>query len=108
MLARMRARFIGGAKDKAVITPWPDPPPAYWGDDDGDYELFAIIRDGEEALYKVMEGEKRDPPDSMVSGTEAEPVRRGWRWKPRRNRPARLAPRPARADRKLPRPAPDR
>jgi hypothetical protein len=99
----VRARFIGGVKDKVVIHPWPDPPPPYWNDDDGDYELFAIVREGEEALYKVSEGPKPESDNAFAAPREAQEQKGGWRWVPQRNRPGRIRPRPVRAVRRLPR-----
>jgi hypothetical protein len=96
----VRARFIGGVKDKVVINPWPEPPPAYWSDDDGDYELFAIVREGEEALYKVAEGSKPGAPDALIGPEEAEQTETFWRWKPKRHGPRRVRPRPVKAGRR--------
>jgi hypothetical protein len=104
----VRARFIGGVKDKVVINPWPEPPPAYWSDDDGDYELFAIVREGEEALYKVAEGKKPDGPESVVAPEEAGHADKIWRWKPQPSRPRRVRPRPVKAGRRVRRVRPER
>jgi hypothetical protein len=101
----MQARFIGGVKDTVVIDPWPEPPPAFWSDDDGDYELFAIVREGEE--YKVAEGEKPTGSDDLVASDDAEQTEELWRWKPQRRGPRRLRPGPARG-RRLPRVLPQR